>query len=100
MPTIPTGSNQPPRTQFNLTADDTPTQKQLDDARDKLITKAASTFTGDLNTFIENVRKVHEQIIDIINPDTVEFAGWDGQAQDQASRAVQDFQAYLESPQG
>ena len=85
------------RTQFKLDADDTPTQKQLDDARDKLITEAASNFTGDLNTFIENCRKVHEQIIDIINPDEVEFAGWDGQAKDQASQAVQDFKAYMEA---
>ena len=81
------------REQFKLEEDDTPTQKQLDDAKDKLITKAASPFTGDLNTFIENCRKVHEQIIDIINPDTVEFAGWDGQARGQASQAAQDFQA-------
>ena len=28
---------------------------------------------------------------------TVEFAGWDGQAKDQASQAVQDFKAYLEA---
>jgi len=83
------------REQFNLDADDRPTPEQLGEAQDKLITQAASPFTGDLNAFIENVRKVHEQIIDIINPDTVEFAGWDGQAEDQASRAVQDFQAYL-----
>ncbi len=31
---------------------------------------------------------------------TVEFAGWDGQARDQASQAVQDFKAYLDGPQG
>ena len=28
---------------------------------------------------------------------TVEFAGWDGQAKDQANQAVQDFKAYLEA---
>ena len=85
------------RDQFNLEPLDKPTESQLAAARDKLISKATTPFTGDLNTFIENVRKVHEQIIDIINPDEVEFAGWDGQAQDQASRAVQDFKAYLEA---
>jgi type I restriction enzyme R subunit len=85
------------RREFNLTAEDIPTQQQLGDAQDKLITKAASTFTGELNTFIENVRKVHEQIIDIINPDTVEFAGWDGQAKDQAAQLVQDFRTYIET---
>jgi type I restriction enzyme, R subunit len=85
------------REQFKLEAEDTPSQKQLDDAKDKLIVKAATPFTGELNAFIENCRKVHEQIIDTINPDTVEFAGWDGQARDQANQAVQDFQAYLEA---
>lgn len=85
------------RKEFNLTADDTPNQNQLGDAQDILITKAASTFTGELNTFIENVRKIHEQIIDTINPDTVEFAGWDGQAKDQAAQLVQDFKSYIET---
>ena len=85
------------RTQFNLTADDMPTPAQLADAQEKLITKAAQPFTGDLNSFIENVRKAHEQIIDIINPDTVEFAGWNGQAKGKAAGLVQDFQAYLET---
>ena len=32
--------------------------------------QAASTFNGDLNTYIENVRKAHEQIIDTVNIDT------------------------------
>ena len=84
------------RTQFKLAADDTPTQGQLDDARNKLVTRAAGTFTGELNTFIENVRKVHEQIIDTINADTVEFAGWDEQDKDKAADLVQDFKTYLE----
>ncbi|MCE5264815.1 MAG: DEAD/DEAH box helicase family protein [Deltaproteobacteria bacterium] len=83
------------REQFKLEPLDKPTESQLAAARDKLISKAASPFTGELNTFIENVRKVHEQIIDTINPDEVEFAGWDRQAEDQASQAVQDFKAYL-----
>ncbi|MFA6411826.1 MAG: type I restriction-modification enzyme R subunit C-terminal domain-containing protein [Syntrophales bacterium] len=84
------------RKHFYLEADDTPTQVQLADAQDKLITEAARTFTGELNTFIENVRKVHEQVIDIINPDTVEFAGWDGQARDKAAELIHDFATYLE----
>jgi type I restriction enzyme R subunit len=33
--------------------------------------QAASTFNGDLNAFIENVRKMHEQIIDLVNPDEI-----------------------------
>ena len=37
--------------------------------------QAASTFTGDLNIYIENVRKAHEQIIDTVNLDKVTAAG-------------------------
>ena len=33
--------------------------------------QAASTFNGELNDYIENVRKAHEQIIDLVNPDKV-----------------------------
>lgn len=80
----------------NILPDDTlPTPAQLTAAQEDLITHAAQPFTGVLNTYIENVRKVHEQVIDTLNPDTVEFAGWDGQAKAKAEALVQDFQAYL-----
>ena len=63
----------------------------------KLIEAAASTFNGELNTFIDNVRKAHEQIIDIINQDTIEFAGWDTQAKDKAEELVRGFKEWLEA---
>jgi type I restriction enzyme R subunit len=34
-----------------------------------LIETAATVFTGELNTYIENVRKAHEQVMDTVNPD-------------------------------
>ena len=40
-------------------------------AQQKLIAAAAVNFHGELNEYLENVRKVHEQIIDTINIDTV-----------------------------
>jgi len=85
------------REQFHLAADDTPAENQRAEAQEALITQAATPFTGDLNIFIENCRKTHDQIIDTVNPDQVTFAGWDGQAQEQAASCVQDFQAYLEA---
>jgi type I restriction enzyme, R subunit len=36
-----------------------------------------TTFNGQLNDYIENVRKEHEQIIDHINIDTVTKSEWD-----------------------
>ncbi len=84
------------REKFNLANYDIPTEEQLKETQDILIIKASSNFNGDLNTYIENVRKVHEQIIDITNPDTVEYVGWDKQAKAGASELIQDFKSYIE----
>jgi len=66
-------------------------------AQEELITQAADTFTGELNEFIDNVRRAHEQIIDLINPDTVEFAGWDAQAKEKSLHLVEDFRTWIEA---
>jgi type I restriction enzyme R subunit len=62
-----------------------------------LIEQAATTFTGELNTFIENVRKVHEQVIDAVNPDTVEYAGWQEHSKANAAGLVKNFAAWIEA---
>jgi type I restriction enzyme R subunit len=58
--------------------------------------KAAEVFTGELNSFIENVRKAHEQIIDIVNPDTLTAAGWDKNNAAKATELVKDFTVWIE----
>jgi type I restriction enzyme R subunit len=72
----------------------------LDEAREqaqqKLIAAAATNFNGELNEYLENVRRVHEQIIDTINIDTVTRAEWDTTSVDKAREVVKDFTAYLE----
>lgn len=65
-------------------------------AQEKLVQQAAATFTGELNEYIDNVRRVHEQIVDKLNLDEVTFAGWNEQAQEKAEALVQDFKAFLE----
>lgn len=65
--------------------------------QDALFDQAADVFTGELNAFIENVRKIHEQIIDTVNPDTVEFAGWEEQSKENAAKLVKDFAAWIEA---
>jgi type I restriction enzyme R subunit len=66
-------------------------------AQKNLIDVARSTFSGKLNEYIENVRRVHEQIIDTVNTDTVLRAEWDKDAVVRADELVKDFKAYMEA---
>ncbi|WGK70021.1 type I restriction-modification enzyme R subunit C-terminal domain-containing protein [Candidatus Haliotispira prima] len=65
-------------------------------AQEELIRQAASTFNGELNDYMENVRREHEQIIDIVNIDTVTKSEWDTTSLDKATAIVKDFSEYLE----
>lgn len=84
------------RRRFGISTDTSPEPPQLAKAQEELINSAAAVFTGELNTYVENVRKAHDQIIDTINTDKVTFAGWDAQAQDQANKLISDFKEYIE----
>jgi len=66
-------------------------------AQSELAAKAASTFTGELNEYIENVRKVHEQIIDTVNTDKVLRSEWDSFTKDKAEEVVRNFTEYMEA---
>ncbi|MGB9940190.1 DEAD/DEAH box helicase family protein [Methanosarcina sp.] len=66
-------------------------------AQENLIDIARSTFSGELNNYIENVRRVHEQIIDTVNLDTLNRAGWDKDAVVRDEELINDFKAYLEA---
>jgi type I restriction enzyme R subunit len=66
-------------------------------AQQELVVKAASTFTGELNAYIENVRKVHEQIIDTVNPDKLLRSEWDSFTKDKAEEVVRNFRDYIEA---
>ncbi len=66
------------------------------EAHKELTLQAASTFNGQLNDYIENVRKQHEQIIDHVNIDTVTKSEWDTTSVDKANEVVKDFTEYLE----
>jgi len=57
--------------------------------------QAAGTFNGELNDYIENVRKAHEQIIDILNPDKLVAAGWDKDNKDRAEELVKTFADWI-----
>ena len=62
---------------------------------EKLQSDAARVFTGELNEYIENVRKAHEQRIDTANPDEVINVGWDKDNKNKATGLVNDFTAWM-----
>jgi len=62
---------------------------------EELQNQAASTFTGELNDYIENVRKAHEQIIDMFNPDKLVAAGWDKDNKERAEELVKTFAEWI-----
>jgi len=84
------------RKKFGISTENVPKPSQLEEVQQDLIKDAAMVFTGELNEYIENVRKAHEQIIDIINADVVEFAGWNVNAKEKATGIVEDFKDYIE----
>lgn len=67
--------------------------KKLHDA---LKEKAADVFTGELSDYIDNVRRAHEQTIDITNPDTLLNQGWATDSKERAENLVADFKTWIE----
>ncbi len=67
------------------------------EAHQELMRQAASTFNGELNEYLENVRQEHEQIIDHINIDSVVNSGWDHFTVDKAKETIHDFSEYLKA---
>jgi type I restriction enzyme R subunit len=63
---------------------------------EKLQNEAAKVFTGELNEYIENVRKAHEQRIDLANPDEVINAGWDKDNALASTARVTEFKQWIE----
>lgn len=66
---------------------------------DELKERAAEVFTGDLNLFIDNVRRAHEQKIDITNPDKLLNKGWATDSKQKAENLVADFKTWIEQNQ-
>ncbi|MCB0738671.1 MAG: restriction endonuclease subunit R, partial [Bacteroidetes bacterium] len=72
-------------------------KKAFEEQHGKVLESAASIFNGELNEFIDNVRKVHEQIIDAVNLDEVTGIGWDKDQKNNAEIIINDFKAWLET---
>jgi len=70
-------------------------ESALRQAQSELADLASANFNGELNTYLENVRKVHEQIIDTINQDKILKSEFDAFSVDKASAMIQDFTDYI-----
>jgi len=74
-----------------------PIEEQLQAAKTALITEAVTPFHNpETRDFIENVRRSHDQIIDNINLDTVTFAGYDTQREENADQVITTFREFIE----
>jgi type I restriction enzyme, R subunit len=71
-------------------------QSEIRNRHSAILNAAAKVFTGELNDYIENVRKAHEQRIDHANPDEVINVGWDKDNKDKAAQLVKDFTGWMQ----
>lgn len=77
----------------DLTAEE---QVRIDLAKKNLIQKAVQPFyNSDIRTYIENVRRSHEQIIDSVNLDEVLRADYDTDVNEVANRTISIFQEFI-----
>ena len=73
-----------------------PDAQQLQQAQKNLIHEAVEPFyKPEVRDYIENVRRSHEQIIDNVNLDSVLFAGFDAQREENAERTIQTFRTFI-----
>ena len=83
------------QTQFGC---ETPTTEQYAQVQKTAIAEAVKPFHDpEVRDFVENVRRSHEQIIDNVNIDSVVFAGFDAQQEENAQRVIQTFRAFIEA---
>ena len=74
-----------------------PSEEQLQAAKAALITEAVAPFHDpDNRDFIENIRRSHDQIIDNVNLDSVTFAGYDTQREENADQVIATFREFIE----
>lgn len=79
------------------TGSDEPDTAQMQQAQTALITEAVEPFHHpETRDYIETVRRNHDQLIDNVNTDSVLFAGFDAQQEDNANRVIAVFRQFIE----
>jgi type I restriction enzyme, R subunit len=71
-------------------------EKIVEQRQSAIIESAAEVFTGELNEFVENVRRSLDQIIDTLNPDKVTKVGWHADETERANAIISDFAAWID----
>lgn len=61
----------------------------------QLLQTAARPFTGEFCDFLENIRRVHEQLIDVVNLDNIIRSEWSGISQEKAAADIVAFKDYI-----
>jgi type I restriction enzyme, R subunit len=76
-----------------------PVQKEekIKELQEELQRNAARVFNGELNEYIENVRRAHEQKIDLHNIDELVNIGWDKNNLEKAGIVVKEFKEWIEA---
>ena len=83
------------REKFNLEKEKEPSEKQKQEIQKTLLKETQAMFNGALNTFIVKTQQLHEQIIDTVNPDQVDYAGWSKGQRKSYEALVQDFEDFI-----
>lgn len=74
-----------------------PTQKDMEKAKKELLDEATKPFYNpDNRDFIEKIRRSHDQVIDTVNLDSVVFAGFDSQKEENADKVITSFKEFIE----
>ncbi len=72
-------------------------KERMEEAKNTLIKDAVTPFFNpDVRTYIEDVRRNHEQIIDSVNVDYVLYSGFDTDQQANADRIIMTFKEFIE----
>lgn len=75
----------------------TPTEEQIKSAQKELVQAAVAPFhIPEVRDYIENMRRSHEQIIDNVNLDSVIFAGFDAQQEENVNKVLSSFRTFIE----
>lgn len=76
---------------------DNPTGEQIDNAQKELTKNAVSpVYSPELRNYIINARKSHDQIIDSVNIDKINYAGWSSDRIEKAKETIKTFRQFIE----
>ncbi|MCR4742304.1 MAG: DEAD/DEAH box helicase family protein [Treponema sp.] len=75
---------------------ETPSEEQKTETRKTLAKEATKPFySPEVRTFIEDIRKSHEQILDTVNIDTITYAGFDKDQKENAESILKSFREFI-----